>query len=412
MDLNGMRRQPAEWQTKRLDEITNTQKPISYGIVQTGKPIHNGVKCIRVVDIKNGRINPEDLITTSEEISTAYKRTILSTGDLVIALRGKIGEIALIEPALAGSNLTRGVALISPTDEVDSEYLLHYLSSAESRRVFEKNLNGSALQEIPIAALRAITAAIPNKVEQRGIASVLSDMDALLAKLDQLIAKKRDIKQAAMQELLTGKRRLPGVSGEWKHTSIGEVCEVKTGPFGSSLHESDYVKEGTPIITVEHLGEFGVTYQNLPLVSKQDWTRLREYTLEAGDIVFSRVGSVDRNALIKPTEDGWLFSGRLLRVRVKSKNALASFLSHQFHLESFKKKVREVAVGQTMASINTQILKNIQITLPPTDEQAAIALIISEMNTEVIALEARREKTRRLKQGMMQELLSGRVRLI
>lgn len=357
-----------------------------------------------------GRIDTSDLSTMALSIED-QKTYRLKQGDLLVCEGGEVGRCAIWNSTME-CYYQKAIHRLRSTNGYRADLLAYYFEYWTSHDLLGDFVTKTSIAHLTKEKLAEIPLPVPSQQEQDAIASALSDMDALLAKLDQLIAKKRDIKQAAMQELLTGRRRLPGFSGEWKHTSIGEVCEVKTGPFGSSLHESDYVKEGTPIITVEHLGEFGVTYQNLPLVSKQDWTRLREYTLEAGDIVFSRVGSVDRNALIKITEDGWLFSGRLLRVRVKSKNALASFLSHQFHLESFKKKVREVAVGQTMASINTQILKNIQITLPPTDEQAAIALIISEMNTEVIALEARREKTRRIKQGMMQELLSGRVRLI
>jgi type I restriction enzyme S subunit len=101
---------------------------------------------------------------------------------------------------------------------------------------------------------------------------------------------------------------------DWKVISVGQIAEVKTGPFGSALHEKDYVDDGTPIITVEHLGERGVIHTNLPMVSDADKARLNAYILRQGNIVFSRVGSVDRNALIKATEDGWLFSGRLLRV--------------------------------------------------------------------------------------------------
>ena len=151
----------------------------------------------------------------------------------------------------------------------------------------------------------------------------LSDVDALLGGLDRLIAKKRDLKQAAMQQLLTGQTRLPGFHGEWDVAPLEEFAAVKTGPFGSSLHESDYVRDGTPIITVEHLGEFGVEHLNLPMVSDADRHQLRAYRLEVGDLVFSRVGSVDRNALIRPAEEGWLFSGRLLRVRPDREKAFA-----------------------------------------------------------------------------------------
>src|SRR5712691_1261482 len=117
---------------------------------------------------------------------------------------------------------------------------------------------------------------------------------------------------------------------DWEVTKLREVADVKTGPFGSSLHEKDYVDDGTPIITVEHLGEQGVIYVNLPMVSDIDRKRLKAYSLSKGDIVFSRVGSVDRNALIKEEESGWLFSGRLLRIRLKISKIYPHFLSYYF----------------------------------------------------------------------------------
>ena len=252
----------------------------------------------------------------------------------------------------------------------------------------------------------------PSKLEQRAIATALSDIDTLLAKLDTLSTKKRNIKQATMQQLLTGQTRLPGFSGEWEVKRLGEIADVKTGPFGSALHESDYVQIGTPIITVEHLGEFGVTRQNLPLVSDIDCKRLRSYALEFGDIVFSRVGSVDRNSLISKEEVGWLFSGRLLRVRPDKTRVFAPYLSFQFHTEKFKNLVLTFAVGQTMASLNTKILNSMFVTVPTVAEQTAIATVLSDMDTELATLESRRDKTHALKQGMMQELLTGRIRLV
>src|SRR3990170_224582 len=97
---------------------------------------------------------------------------------------------------------------------------------------------------------------------------------------------------------------------EWKEYKLGEVAEVQTGPFGSQLHQSDYKPVGTPIITVEHLGENKILHQNLPLVSDEDRYRLNKYVIEEGDIVFSRVGSVDRRAYVGAKENGWLYSGR------------------------------------------------------------------------------------------------------
>jgi type I restriction enzyme, S subunit len=198
---------------------------------------------------------------------------------------------------------------------------------------------------------------------------------------------------------------------DWEVVKISDVAEVKTGPFGSALHEKDYVLDGTPIITVEHLGERGVTYQNLPMVSDTDKSRLKAYVLRKGDIAFSRVGSIDRNALISDKEEGWLFSGRLLRVRLKPAGSSPSYLSYHFHSIPFKRRVFEVAVGQTMPSLNTEILKGIYVVLPSKKEQTAIASVLSDVDTLIEKLEKLIAKKRLIKQGAMQELLTGKLRL-
>lgn len=150
--------------------------------------------------------------------------------------------------------------------------------------------------------------------------------------------------------------------------TLGALCDpkngIQTGPFGSQLHKEDYAVVGTPIITVEHLGENRITRQNLPLVSDRDVERLYRYRLEEGDIVFSRVGSVDRRALVRREEKGWLFSGRCLRVRPNTALVDSEFLSYYLGLPSFKDYIRGVAVGATMPSINTKILSEAPVRLP------------------------------------------------
>lgn len=169
---------------------------------------------------------------------------------------------------------------------------------------------------------------------------------------------------------------------EWKEYKLGEIADVQTGPLGSQLHMSDYQNEGTPIITVEHLGDNRIIHNNLPLVGDEDKNRLRKYVLSEGDIVFSRVGSVDRRAYVSAKEDGWMFSGRCLRVR-PSQKADAKFLSYYFGLEDFKETIRRIAVGATMPSINTTILSNVVVPLPPIDTQRRIASILSSLDDKI-----------------------------
>lgn len=163
---------------------------------------------------------------------------------------------------------------------------------------------------------------------------------------------------------------------------LEEIAEVQTGPFGSQLHMSDYKKQGTPIITVEHLGENRIIHKNLPLVGDEDKNRLKKYTLKEGDIVFSRVGSVDRCAYVSAKEDDWMFSGRCLRVRTNEK-VDSRFLSFYFNQESFKEYIRMIAVGATMPSINTTILSEVEIVLPPLKEQKIIAEILSGLDDKI-----------------------------
>jgi len=198
---------------------------------------------------------------------------------------------------------------------------------------------------------------------------------------------------------------------EWKEKPLGVLADVKTGPFGSALHASDYVSVGTPIITVEHLGNNGVVHNNLPLVSQFDCQRLSAYSLRTGDIVFSRVGSVDRNAYVTDRENDWLFSGRLLRIRVTSNEVYSLYLSYYFKDYRTKNRIYEVAVGQTMASLNTKILNEFTISYPSLPAQRAIAAALSDADAYIAALEKLIAKKRNIKQGAMQELLTGKRRL-
>ena len=152
----------------------------------------------------------------------------------------------------------------------------------------------------------------------------------------------------------------------WTDATVGDFASVQTGPFGSQLHNEDYVESGTPIITVEHMDGKYIAHRNLPLVSQNDVDRLRKYDLHTGDIVFSRVGSVDRAVMVSQHEDGWLFSGRCLRVRPYDPDTGSYFL-WWFNQPVIRQLVTASAVGATMPSINTSILNSIRIVFPQKD---------------------------------------------
>lgn len=170
----------------------------------------------------------------------------------------------------------------------------------------------------------------------------------------------------------------------FRTSTVGKIASVQTGPFGSQLHNKDYVLVGTPIVTVEHLGQRKMSRQNLPRVSEADKERLSRYTLRYGDLVFSRVGSVDRCSWVGEEEDGWLFSGRCLRVRPNNPSEIYhKYLYYFFCLEATKNYVRNVAVGATMPSINTQLLSEVPITFPHIEEQRQIGDLLSALDDRI-----------------------------
>ena len=176
-------------------------------------------------------------------------------------------------------------------------------------------------------------------------------------------------------------------SPRFTESNLGNLCEkesgIQTGPFGSQLHQKDYVAEGTPIITVEHIGENRITHQDLPRVSDYDRARLSKYALQTGDIVFSRVGSVDRRSLVRELEDGWLFSGRCLRVRPDQEKIDSGYLSYFLGLPAFREYIRSIAVGATMPSLNTSLLSDVTIYYPPLPEQRAIAHVLGTLDDKI-----------------------------
>ena len=176
---------------------------------------------------------------------------------------------------------------------------------------------------------------------------------------------------------------------------LGEFAEIQTGPFGSQLHKEDYVLNGTPIVTVEHLGNRLFTEQNLPRVSDDDKQRLSKYILSEGDIVFSRVGSVDRCSYVDESHDGWMFSGRCLRVR-PDKTVLPLYLYYYFCLEETKQFVRNIAVGATMPSINTKLVGEVPIAVPSLDTQKKIASVLSVIDDKI-------EMNDRLNENLLQQ---------
>lgn len=169
---------------------------------------------------------------------------------------------------------------------------------------------------------------------------------------------------------------------EWKETELGAVAEVQTGPFGSQLKNEQYITGGTPVVTVEHIKDFRIAEFDYPSITIEDRERLDKYLMKTGDILFTRVGSVDLSAYVSERQNGWMFSSRMLRVR-PNKEINSRFLSYYFQQKNFRDYILNISVGATMPSINTEILKNIPVSYPPLPEQKAIASVLSSLDDKI-----------------------------
>jgi len=197
----------------------------------------------------------------------------------------------------------------------------------------------------------------------------------------------------------------------WRRATILELGNsdedtVQTGPFGAQLHASDYVDEGVPLILIRNIKDFGLDERNIPKISEGDAERLYRYRLKPGDIVFSRVGRVGSCFLATEREKGWVISGQTLRMRVDPKQVDPGFLVCELRTDENQREIVGESVGSTRTSINTTILGNLQVRVPPLPEQQKIAAILSSVDDVIEKTRAQIDKLEDLKTGMMQELLT------
>jgi len=325
--------------------------------------------------------------------------------------RGKIGILG-IEAAT-----NQACAAISLNRDVHQNYIFHFLASQYeairnlSNTGNQENLNGSIV--------RSISVLLPPDAEQETIAEALSDADALIESLEQLIAKKHRIKRGAMQELLTGKKRLPGFDGKWEARSLGtEVVGLEAGVSVNSVDDVVDLESGDAAILKTSCVDRGVF---IPGESKRIAARdigRAKLNPRADTILISRMNTIDlvgECGYVDANYSNLFVPDRLWMTRLRKDAAVsAKWLSYVLSSENYRTSLKGIATGTSgsMKNIAKHSLLSLNIMFPSLLEQTAIAAILSEMDAEIATLEATLSKVRQLKQGMMQELLTGRIRLI
>lgn len=347
-------------------------------------------------------------------------RTQLADGDLLISITADIGIVGHVGAYIPKpAYINQHIALVRfDKAKANSKYLAYFLAGERSQKWFRATTDQGAKAGMNLAGIRSIRVAFPGTDEQRAIATALSDVDALITQLDRLIAKKRDIKQAAMQQLLTGKTRLPGFDGEWKVRRLGEhVTFLRNGVHS----RAELTAEGR--VKYLHYGDIHTSERvrldplltTMPCLPAHKATTLDR--LRTGDLVFADA-SEDMDGVGKSIEigviddDSELVAGlHTIAARFDQSILADGFKAYLQFCSAFRNQLYRLAAGTKVYATTRNHIASIELALPSLAEQTAIATLLSDLDAELAALEARRAKTRALKQGMMQALLTGRTRL-
>ena len=411
---------PQEWQVKSLASLAER---IMVGIASAATHAYRakGVPMFRNQNIKSGYLDDGDLLYVDPEYETTFRKKRLQGGDLLTARTGYPGTTCVVPPRYESAQSFTTLITRPNTRAIDSTFLCHFINSEEGQRFFEQGQIGGAQKNVNAGTLRGMPIPVPPLREQRAIAGALSDVDALIGALDQLIAKKRDLKQAAMQQLLTGQTRLPRFTGEWEVKTLGDLFAFSGGYSASRdqlstkghcyLHYGDIHTSSKTFIDVR-AGFQDIPKLDIPL----KWVSANSL-LEDGDVVFVDASEDDagtsRHVIVVNKEKTPFISGLHTIVAKSKTDELAhEYRRYCFQTAALQRQFLFYAVGTKVSGISKTNIAKLKLPVPSVPEQTAIAEVLSDMDAELAALERRRDKTRALKQGMMQELLTGRTRLV
>ncbi len=419
---------PEDWEVNRLGEKSTK---IGSGITPTGgEKVYKkqGRPFIRSQNIGWGHLSLDDIAFIDDEIHNTFKATEIKKLDVFLNITGaSIGRSAVADYRVENGNVNQHVCIIRTNQkELNSFFLNHCLLSDKGQKQIDSFQAGGNREGLNFGQIKSLKIPFPTLPEQKAIATALSDIDNLLGVLDRLIAKKQNLKQSAMQELLTGKKRLPGfregkgykqtevglIPKDWEIATLGEIGKFKNG-INKNKESFGF---GFPFVNLlDVFGKIKISDSlTLGLINSTKIER-NEYNLKKGDVIFVRSSvkpeGVGLTSVAVENLENAVYSGFLIRFRDES-NFDLEYKVHCFYEEEFRKRLIDNSTVSANTNINQDALKKLKLPLPPLPEQKAIATILSDIDTEIAALKKRRDKTHNIKQAMMQELLTGKTRLV
>lgn len=395
---------PEDWEVHGLGDIGEALIGLTYRPEDVKE---HGTLVLRSSNVQNDALAFADNVFVARKIP---ERIMVQPGDVLVCVRNGsrdlIGKAALLDERTVGMTFGAFMAVYRSPIGVLASYL--FQSSVLKRQINEHL--GATINQITNKSLNSFKIPLaPEDDEQRAIARALGDVDALLVGLDRLIAKKRDLRQAAMQNLLTGQTRLPGFAGEWEMRRLGEI-----GTFlkGSGVRRDQALSGVLPCV---RYGEIYTSHQDI-IRNFSSWISAEvaatATSLRRGDILFAGSGETKEEigkCVAFATEHEAYAGGDIVILRQRGQNPV--FLGYVLNTPPIVRQKANRGQGDAVVHISASALASVEVHLPREAEQTAIAEVLSDMDANLAALESRRDKTRALKQAMMQELLTGNIRL-
>lgn len=378
---------PEQWEMKRLGEIARFRTGPFGSALHKSDYVNDGVPIINPMHIVDGTVEPTSQMTISEELAVRLSDFRLKAGEIVIGRRGDMGRCAVVQPDQAGWLCGTGSMIIRLEELADTDFFQRVLSSPRAISAIVDASVGTTMVNLNQETLASLWVQFPPLEEQRAISTALRDVDELVKGLERLIAKKRDLKQAAMQQLLTGQTRLLGFSDNWEQQPLDKLCAMKSGNAITSAdidQYSDYPCYGGN-------GLRGYT---------------SHFTHDGMYVLIGRQGALCGNVF---GAEGQFFASEHAIVVTPSADSDVRWLTYALK----RMNLNQYSESSAQPGLSVSKLLKLEVFAPPTkDEQSAISTVLADMDNELAAFEQRLAKTRDLKQAMMQELLTGKTRLV
>lgn len=401
---------PEDWEVKNVSESCLIKARIGWQGLKKSEYMSSGdYLLITGTDFDNGQVNWKSCAYVSKARYEQDSNIKIRPQDILISKDGTIGKVAYLGMIPKAGTLNSGIFVIRANDrKIDQVFLSKIFMSFYFEEFLNRLVAGSTINHLYQKDFVKFCFPLPNSEEQVAIAAALSDVDSLISALTKKIEKKKAIKQGLMQQLLTGKKRLSGFNDKWKSMLLGDIAEVKDG-----THQTpQYVKSGgKPFYSVENVT--ADDFKNVKHISLEEHKALTSnYRMEKGDVLMTRIGSIGCCKYVDWDVDASFYvSLALLKINEKYDSKFISYLSN---IKSFKEEVMlNSLVFAIPQKINLGNISLIKVYIPTSKaEQTAISNILSDCDSEIAALEEKRDKYKEIKQGMMQQLLTGKIRLI